>query len=200
MLEAVNLTLWRGGTCLFDDLSVRVPAGSVLLVRGPNGVGKTTLLRVLCGLTRPEAGTVRWEGRADSLTCRRLVAYSGHQAALKADLTVRQNLRFYARLARSTSDESGLLDLLGLTKCADLEVRHLSAGQKRRAGLARILVSGRPAWLLDEPFTNMDPDGRRLLESRISSHVAAGGMAVIVAHDDVRLPGVAVETLNMVGR
>lgn len=197
MLEARNLTLWRGETCLFDRLSLHVPAGSVLLVRGPNGVGKTTLLRVLCGLTRPESGQVLWEGRDDPLTCRRLVAYGGHQSALKADLTVRQNLRFYRRLVGDATDESRLLELLSLSRCADLEARHLSAGQRRRAGLARILVSGRPAWLLDEPFTNMDSDGRRLLEARITSHVVAGGIAVVVAHDEVRLSGIRVETLNM---
>jgi len=199
MLDASNLTLWRGGTCLFEDLSVRVAAGSALLIRGPNGAGKTTLLRVLCGLTRPESGEVLWEGQPAPQACCQLVAYGGHQPALKADLSVRQNLDFYAQIASSPVDRDALLDLLGLSRCADLEVRHLSAGQKRRAALARIFLSGRRAWLLDEPFTNMDPAGRRLLEAQIAEHVRAGGMAVVVAHDDVQLPGARTETLQMVG-
>ncbi len=196
MLQAVSLTLWRGSTCLFERLSFRVPAGNALVIRGPNGAGKTTLLRVLCGLTRPEEGEVLWRGAP---SCRGLVAYGGHQPALKTDLTVRQNLQFYARLSTTTAGLPEILDLLGLSRCADLEVRHLSAGQKRRAGLARILLSGLPAWLLDEPFTNMDPAGRRLVEERIENHVSAGGLAVIVAHDDLQLHGIRTETLNMAG-
>lgn len=199
MLQAVDLTLWRGDTCLFANLSLALPGGSALVIRGPNGAGKTTLLRVLCGLTRPETGTVLWMGEPATRAGGELLAYAGHQPGLKADLTVRQNLAFYLGLAGYREDQDGLFRLLALERCADLEVRHLSAGQKRRAGLARILASGRPAWLLDEPFTNMDQAGRRLIEARIAAHVTTGGMAIIVAHDEVQLPGVRAETLTMAG-
>lgn len=197
MLEARNLTLWRGDACLFESLSLRVSPGGALILRGPNGAGKTTLLRVLCGLTRPEEGDVFWEGKAGVARLRGLVAYGGHLPALNADLTVTQNLDFYGRLPGASRDWRNLVAVLGLDRCRDLEVRHLSAGQKRRAGLARVLMSGAPAWLLDEPFTNLDAGGRRLVEDRIGAHLGSGGIAVVAAHDDIRLPGNAVETLML---
>lgn len=198
MLQASKLTLWRGDTCLFCDLSFQVDAGTVLVVRGPNGAGKTTLLRVLCGLTRLEQGEVLWNGQPANSALRGLIAYSGHHSALKSDLTVRQNLEFYARLdpPRNGFDAFSALDL---NRYADLEVRHLSAGQKRRAGLARIFISAAPLWLLDEPFTNMDSDGRRLVEERIRQHVASGGIAVVAAHDPLELQNVPTATLSMAG-
>jgi len=188
MLEASNLTLWRGHTLLFEQLSFRVQAGAALFLRGPNGVGKTSLLRVLCGLTRPEEGEISWHGQRQQDGLRGLVAYSGHQPGLNVDLTVRRNLTFYARLSRSKEDWQSLLGALGLDRRADLEVRNLSAGQKRRAGMARVLMSGAPVWLLDEPFTNLDTAGRRLIEDYIGAHLAAGGLAVVAAHDEMRLP------------
>lgn len=197
MLQVQNLTLWRGTTCLFERLSFRIPVGSALVLRGPNGAGKTTLLRVLCGLTRPQDGEILWEGQEGVSRLRGLVAYGGHQPALNADLTVTQNLVFYARLAEGTGNWGNLVATLGLGRCSDLEVRHLSAGQKRRAGLARVLMSGMPLWLLDEPFTNLDTDGRRLVEQRIDAHLATGGIAVVAAHDAIHLAGARVETLTL---
>jgi heme exporter protein A len=187
MLQASKLTLWRGTRCLFSNLSFEVAQGTALIIRGPNGAGKTSLLRVLCGLTRAEEGQVLWRGQSAGRALRGDVAYAGHQPALKADLTVRQNLEFYADIAPPRVDWRGLVELLQLKRCLHLEVRQLSAGQKRRAGLARILMSPAPLWLLDEPFTNMDREGRSLIEDRIGSHLSTGGLAVVVAHDDVRL-------------
>ena len=185
MLEACRLTLWRGHNCLFEQLSFSVSGGNALILRGPNGSGKTTLLRVLCGLTLPEQGEIRWDGEQRSTGLRGMVAYSGHQPGLNADLTVRQNLAFYARISGRGNDWQGLLPALGIEDCADLEVRHLSAGQKRRAAIARVLMSGATVWLLDEPFTNLDSGGRRVVEDHIGAHLSAGGLAVIAAHDDI---------------
>jgi heme exporter protein A len=199
LLQAIGLTLWRGDACLFEALSFAASAGTALFVRGPNGAGKTTLLRVLCGLTRPEEGEVLWRGKPLGPTNRQLIAYGGHQPALKADLTVRQNLEFYARLGGSREPLPSLLEALGIERCSELEVRYLSAGQKRRAGLARVLMSDAPAWLLDEPFTNMDVAGRQFLEDRIAAHVSMGGLAVVVAHDNVELRGVRSATLSLAG-
>ena len=188
MLEASNLTLWRGHSLLFEHLSFSVQAGAALFLRGPNGVGKTSLLRVLCGLTRPEEGEISWQGQRQQDALRGLVAYSGHQPGLSVDLTVRQNLTFYAQLSRGKVNWQSLLAALGLERRADLAVRHLSAGQKRRAAMARVLMSGAPVWLLDEPFTNLDATGRRLIADHIGAHLASGGLAVVAAHDDMRLP------------
>jgi heme exporter protein A len=199
MLQASNLTLWRGSTCLFERLSFRVEPSTALIVRGPNGAGKTTLLRVLCGLTRTEEGEVLWQGRPAVEELRGKVAYAGHQPGLKADLTVRQNLAFYAGLSDQDADLDGLMRAVRLGHCADLEVRHLSAGQKRRAGLARVFIGDAPLWLLDEPFTNLDPEGRALIEEKIEAHLAAGGLAVVVAHGDFSLRTGRIATLELRG-
>lgn len=190
-LTAHDLTLWRGPNCLFEDLSFGVDAGALLLIRGPNGSGKTTLLRVLCGLTRPETGHVEWRGR--SIERHRAefgaeLAYFGHVNGLKADLTVMQNLIFAAQLlGQSGARIPDLLDALSLSLCADLEVRYLSAGQKRRTALARVLMSDAALWLLDEPVTNLDAAGRSYVEERLAAHVAGGGLAIAATHEDIRL-------------
>jgi heme exporter protein A len=200
MLLASHLTLWRGDTCLFSDLSFGVEPGSALVVRGRNGVGKTTLLRVLCGLTRPECGEVRWQGGPVPPGLRGQVAYSGHLPALHPDLTVRQNLQFFRRLVSpARPDWTTLMEQLDIGKVADLEVRHLSAGQKRRTALVRVLMSGAPLWLLDEPFTNMDNTGRNLVESLIGKHVDGGGSAVIVAHDQMQVSTTRISVLELGG-
>jgi heme exporter protein A len=187
MLDARNLTLWRGENCLFEDLSFRVPEGSALVLRGPNGAGKTTLLRVLCGLSSVESGEISWNGRTGGDCLQGAVAYCGHLPALKADLTVAQNLDFYARLPGASPDWRPLVEAFGLGRCRELEVRRLSAGQKRRAGLARVLLTEATVWLLDEPYTNLDAAGRGLIEDRMAAHLRAGGIAVVAAHDDIRL-------------
>jgi len=197
VLRAIDLTLWRGATCLFSGLSFDVPAGSALLLRGANGTGKTSLLRVLAGLTRPECGAISWLGEDRPEGLRSLAAYSGHQAALNADLTIRQNLAFYARLRGWKGQLEQLLEGLGLGALADLEVRHLSAGQRRRGGLARLLMSDCRVWLLDEPFTNLDAGGRRLVEDHVAAQLAGGGVVVTAAHDDMGFGGHAVATLQM---
>lgn len=200
MLQARNLTLWRGDTCLFEQLSLRIEPATALVVRGPNGTGKTTLLRVLCGLTRPETGDILWQGRPAPAALRGQVAYSGHHPGLKVDLTVRQNLEFYRRLDTGASDRLlEVLTQLDIGRCADLAIRHLSAGQKRRTALARILLSTAPLWLLDEPFSNMDTRGRQFMEQRIGEHVRAGGLAAIVVHGRLQLHDVETRTLELGG-
>ena len=189
ILDAIDLTLWRGDLCLFDRLSFSLESGQGMILRGPNGCGKTTLLRVLCGLTRPETGQVQWCGRpCDEQRAEfgRALAYCGHATGLKADLTVRQNLEFAARLAGL--DEAPWqqpLTRLQMEACVDLPVRYLSAGQQRRAALARVLMSPVPLWILDEPFANLDTAGRDYLEQRLNEHLDGGGLAVIAAHHDM---------------
>lgn len=190
-LTAHDLTLWRGPFCLFDELSFELGASQALVIAGPNGSGKTTLLRVLCGLTRPECGSVAWDGVPVERNRRAYgmdLAYFGHALGLKADLTVVQNLRFAIHVGGWSDRGLGTcLDALKLLDCADLEVRYLSAGQKRRAALARVLLSKASLWMLDEPFTNLDAAGRRFLEMRLNAHLANGGLAAVAAHHELSI-------------
>lgn len=203
MLTATSLTLWRGIHCLFDQLSFSVAPGTALLVQGANGAGKTTLLRVLAGLTQAEEGEVRLGGqplrdlaRQSGRAC---LAYCGHAPALKPTLTARENLDFFARLSGfPPAAIDPLLQELGLGSVADLPVQVLSAGQKRRAALARVRMSGAPLWLLDEPHTNLDREGRELLTALLRAHLRGAGLAVIAAHEplDLGTDSLAVLTLG----
>lgn len=200
-LSALDLTLWRGPNCLFEDLSFSIDAGSLLLVRGPNGSGKTTLLRVLCGLTRPETGHVEWRGEPIEKNRQAFgaeLAYFGHANGLKADLTVTQNLQFSSHLYGQSGERiPAMLDALNLSICATLEVRYLSAGQKRRTALARVLMSDATLWLLDEPVTNLDAAGRDYVEDRLRAHVHGGGLAIAATHEDIRITSEVPEQIHL---
>jgi heme exporter protein A len=173
-----------------------------LLIRGPNGSGKTTLLRVIAGLTLAEQGEVTLERctrhRAATTSGRHVMTYCGHATALKPELTTMENLRFFARLSGYPIRQIGeLLLATGLAACADLPTRVLSAGQKRRAALARVFMSGAQLWLLDEPQTNLDSAGRQFLERMLQEHLAGSGTAVIVAHQSIDLGSAPVTVLQM---
>jgi len=191
VLTAHDLTLWRGPFCLFDALSFELGTGQALVIRGPNGSGKTTLLRVLCGLTRPEEGRVDWDGlpvEQNRQAFGSALAYFGHALGLKADLTAMQNLRFAAAFnGRRGGDFESVLAALSLQDCHDLEVRYLSAGQKRRTALARVLLSQARLWVLDEPFTNLDDAGRVFLETQLNAHLRDGGLVAVAAHHELSI-------------
>jgi heme exporter protein A len=202
-LTAHDLTLWRGPFCLFDTLSFELGDGQALVVRGPNGSGKTTLLRVLCGLTRPEEGRVDWDGvsiEANRQGYGQALAYFGHALGLKADLTVLQNLVFSASLnAQPQAKFAEYLEALSLSDCARLEVRYLSAGQKRRTALARVLMSNARLWVMDEPFTNLDDAGRDFVESRLNTHLNDGGLVAVAAHHELSIRDGEVVNLRLGG-
>lgn len=186
-LEWRNLSLWRGDRCLQQGLNGRLEAGRAVTLRGPNGCGKTTLIRSLCGLSLPEEGEILWNGQPVSRIrsiFNSALAYAGHAGGLKRDLTTRENLRFAALLRGRHPNQNEILSGLGLTACADLPVAHLSAGQKRRASLALVLGSGAELWVLDEPFTNLDPAGREWLGRRCNDHLRMGGLLLMAAHQD----------------
>ncbi|GAC1672253.1 MAG: cytochrome c biogenesis heme-transporting ATPase CcmA [Steroidobacteraceae bacterium] len=172
---------------MLKDVSLDVRPGQLLHIAGPNGTGKTTLLRVACGLLRPEQGLVSWQGRsisAVSLEYQAALGYASHEPALKGDLTALENLRFSVGLKRriTARDLLASLDRTGVAACADLPARVLSAGQRRRVAMARILAMGASLWLLDEPFTNLDAAGMDLTAALLQSHVQRGGCALVVAH------------------
>ncbi|MDP6674951.1 MAG: heme ABC exporter ATP-binding protein CcmA, partial [Gammaproteobacteria bacterium] len=142
-------------------------------------------------LTRPETGHVEWCGESIEKTRQTFgaaLAYFGHADGLKADLTVTHNLEFSAQLFGQSGEQiPGLLNALNLSQCAQLETRYLSAGQKRRTALARVLMSDAALWLLDEPVTNLDAAGREYVEDRLHAHVAGGGLAIAATHEDIRI-------------
>ena len=192
MLAATDLACFRGDRLLFRDLNLDVNAGQALQVRGPNGCGKTTLLRILCGLTAPEDGTIRWRGRelrSHDPDFLRDLRYIGHSDGVKLALSPRENLRIAMALDTGT-DETALetaLARLDLADFMDVLCRTLSAGQRRRVALARLTLGGARLWLLDEPFTAIDSAGTDTVHALIEAHLDGGGCAVLTSHQPVHI-------------
>lgn len=193
MLEAADLRCERGGRVLFERLSFRLGAGEFLRVSGANGSGKTSLLRVLCGLLTPSRGCVRWKGEPVAALreeyARQLV-YLGHAPAVKGDLTAEENLSIACTLAGVAASRAAVKSALARFALPhDVPVRRLSQGQRRRAALARLALSGAvPLWLLDEPFAALDAEGIERLGALLSGHAEKGGAIVFTTHQD---PGIA---------
>ena len=187
-LETQGLRCSRGPVTLFRDVSFAVASGEWVALRGANGSGKTTLLRCIAGLTRPDAGEVIWDGKPvsrDPAGFREALCYGGHLAGIKDDLTADENLSALLALRGQVADREargGALARVGLEKRQHLPARRLSAGQRRRIGLARLALERSPLWALDEPFTALDDDGQRLFERLLADHIAGGGMAIIATH------------------
>lgn len=184
-LAVRGVAMWRGEQCLFESLDFTAQAGSTVLVVGANGAGKTTLLRAIAGLAVPTAGRIEWRGidvRALPPERRGEIAYRGHTEGVKRDLTVRENLLFARRIAGSAADIERIARELGLERKLDLRTRYLSAGQRRRVGLAALRLAKARLWVLDEPMTHLDAAGRRLVAEWIGRHVDDGGVAVVATH------------------
>jgi heme exporter protein A len=193
-LEARALTGSRGLATLFRDLSFSVAAGEWLALRGPNGSGKTTLLRCVAGLTRADAGEVLWGGvdiRGQAARYRADLLYAGHLAAINDDLNAEENLRsslaLHAVDATSDAVRTALAEA-GLARHRLLAARRLSAGQRRRIGLARLALDPAPFWALDEPLTALDDEGARLFERLLERHLERGGLALVATHGALAPP------------
>ena len=190
-LMAENVTCRRGGRTVLSALSFEAKAGKPLILRGPNGAGKSTLLRLLAGLLPLTGGEVRFGDvslRKDRATFQEQVAYAGHLDAVKPALTVHQNLSLWAALF--DGDGSGTeraLAHFGLDRIAERPAVQCSAGQKRRLGLARLMVVDRPVWLLDEPTVSLDADAAQKLAALVRAHCDAGHLALIATHIDLGL-------------
>lgn len=165
----------RGERVLFREVGLAVNAGEALVLRGANGAGKTTLLRILAGLTQPETGTVT---RAAPLH------WFGHREGLKPQETPRAHLKLWARAWGSDENIDAVLSGMGLARPADVAARYLSAGQRRRTALARLLLEDRPVWLLDEPYTALDAEGRTRVDGLIAEHRAKGGAVIAAIHGE----------------
>jgi heme exporter protein A len=203
MLQTQNLAASRGDARLFSDLSFSLSSGTALLVTGPNGSGKTTLLRILAGLADPAAGAATWRGvpvRAFDPRLRAETLFIGHVSALKDELTALENLASLARLQGSAPTSEQLRSALAgwaLSRQSALPARVLSQGQRRRVALARLRLSQRALWLLDEPGTALDDVGVTTLCAAIAEHLAAGGVAVIATHQALDLPPGSVQSLRL---
>ncbi|MGR3510218.1 MAG: heme ABC exporter ATP-binding protein CcmA [Sulfitobacter sp.] len=177
-LTVTDLAVARGGRSVMSGVSFEVAAGAALILRGPNGAGKTTLLRTIAGLQPPLSGHIA--GAHET------IAYAGHADGLKAMLSVRENLDFWAQVFGQNDIEPAIA-AYQLQPLQDRLAGTLSAGQKRRLGLARLMVTGRPIWVLDEPTVSLDTDAVALFAAAVTDHLAANGSALIATHIDLGL-------------
>ena len=201
-LQVDNLSCIRNDIELFSDVNFELHPGQVLQIEGANGCGKTSLLRILCGLMLPADGQVKWNGtniNSDRLQYNHNLAYIGHLNGSKAELSCEENCQFFHDLG-NTQDNTNIdtiLDQVGLLEKDESLAGKLSAGQRRRLALARLLMTKAPLWILDEPFTALDPKGRELIESYFDQHCSKGGMIIFTTHHAVTLEHSQIQFLRI---
>jgi heme exporter protein A len=196
--DVENLVLVRGGRRVQHDLSFRVGSGETLAVTGRNGAGKTSLLRALAGFLEPRAGEIRFrlrDGKSISGGEERgsLVGWIGHLDGVKPQLTPCEHLKFHLAFDRCGGDIDAALTQSGLARPGDLPAQYLSAGQRRRLAFARLMLAERPLWLLDEPLSALDAEGKSFVRTLIECHCAAGGIVVAATHEPLGVTGAALE-------
>lgn len=198
-LEVKNLCCVRDDRVLFDNLSFRVSSGQALLLEGQNGSGKSSLLKILCGFREPDGGEVLWCGIGiNSSAFFEQMAYVGHLDGVKKELTVLENLKIASALGmpgRYSIEDA--LERVHLHGYDNVLVQSLSAGQKRRLSLARLLITDNKLWILDEPFTSLDKEGIAIFEALMVDHIAREGMVVLTSHHDITLHGIDVQTIRL---
>ena len=185
-----NLTCVRGGRLVFKNLAFALEKGEALVLRGPNGTGKSSLLRLMAGLASPAEGTITWNDTSiasDPQTHAERIHYLGHKNALKSALTARENLTFWAGLHSTGATVGDALDALDINRLADLPARLLSSGETRRLSLARLIANKTPLWLMDEPTVGLDQESVERLANLVSHHRTRGGMVVMSIHGNFPL-------------
>ncbi len=199
-LEARQLACQRDDRVLFSGLNFHLYSGQILLIEGVNGAGKTSLLRILTGLRQPDEGELFWNAQAlDDLGAAfyQDVTYIGHSNGLKDTLTAQENLRYVQALATPALSIDESLQQVHLNGYQDTLVRYLSAGQRRRLALARLLCTHKTLWILDEPFTSLDRVSIQLIEQLMTAHVKQGGMVIMTSHHETHLPATLVQKIEL---
>ena len=199
-LKVENLACWRNNQVLFKNLNLSLSPENVLFLQGENGSGKTSLLRILCGFRLPDEGEINWGGNAVSSMPEYFqnISYIGHKNGIKDELTVEENLNLMRSMATASDIKTEtVLKQIGLFKRADVMTRQLSAGQKRKLALARLMMTNNSFWILDEPFTSLDKTSVSFFESLIKQHVTRGGMLILTSHHDIDLSGLSVQQFNL---
>ena len=199
-LHVKKLACLRNEQVLFSDLDLSLSPANVLFLQGENGSGKTSLLRILCGFRLPDEGDITWGDQSISSIPEysQNISYVGHKNGIKDELTVEENLNLMRSMATASDIETeSVLKQIGLFKQADVLSRQLSAGQKRKLALARLMMTNNSFWVLDEPFTSLDKASVGFFESLIKQHIKRGGMLILTSHHDIDLSGLSVNQFNL---
>lgn len=199
-LKLKNLACWRNEQILFEDLNLSLSSGNVLFLEGENGSGKTSLLRILCGFRLADEGEISWQGTPVSSLPEYFenISFVGHKNGIKDELTVEENLNLMRSFATASNIKTEVvLKQIGLFKQADVLSRLLSAGQKRKLALARLMMTNNSFWILDEPFTSLDKTSVAFFESLIQQHIKCGGMLILTSHHEIDLSGLPVNRFSL---
>ena len=181
-----NLTMFRGERTLFSDVSASIKNGDVLWIRGDNGIGKTTLLRALSGLLSTDEGRIKWNLDQQDCSPGDVIAYQPHQSYAKGVLSAVEDLAFWSKLHKDRHPLKSVLEMVGLGGQTGVRTAKLSAGQKRRLAFAKLIISDKPVWILDEPAAALDKTGVALIDSLVTRHISRGGATIIASHGKPR--------------
>ncbi len=199
-LNVKNLACWRNEQVLFNNLNLSLSPANVLFLQGENGSGKTSLLRILCGFRLADEGDIFWDNKSvlSSYEYFQNISYVGHKNGIKDELTAEENLNLMRSMATASDIKTeNVLKQIGLFKQADVLTRQLSAGQKRKLALARLMMTNNSFWILDEPFTSLDVASVGFFEELIKQHITRGGMLILTSHHDIDLTGLSVNHLSL---
>ena len=199
-LQVKNLACWRNDQVLFESLNLTLSPGSVLFLEGENGSGKTSLLRILCGFRLADEGDILWNEQSTSSLPEYFenISFVGHKNGIKDELTVEENLNLMRSMATADDIKTDeVLKQIGLFKKSDVLSRLLSAGQKRKLALARLMMTNNSFWVLDEPFTSLDRASVAFFENLIKKHITRGGMLILTSHHDIDLSGLPVNQFSL---